>query len=341
MPLLSRLRTALATALLLPAALLPAQGPVVAVPQPGPPALHDVSPAEYRAHLDQLRSLVADCGRIITACDATRVGDDNRVLIPGRDPVTQRFGWLRDLLVDRNDPSHSLRREMLPRAEQRLSEQEAELDQPPATAPLTASQRAARDTVLDRSEFRIRQDFSLRERIGAWISQLLYRLFSGISSVGTAAPWLGRTLQWSCLILVAALLVLWIFRTLDRQRVALGRLHGDAARAAQLAESRAWADLARRHADAGEFRDAVHCLYWASIVALEDRRTLRRSNTRTPREALRLLDPASQLRGPLQSQTADFERIWYGLQPAAADDYQTALACYSALGGSRQTGAAA
>ena len=115
---------------------------------------------------------------------------------------------------------------------------------------------------------------------------------------------------------------------MDRQRVTIGRLGTDAINAEQQAESRMWAARARAYAEGGEWREAVHALYWASIVALEDRRTLRRSGTRTPREALRLIDPASHLREPLRAQTGEFERIWYGLRPAGREDYARVLALY-------------
>jgi hypothetical protein len=159
----------------------------------------------------------------------------------------------------------------------------------------------------------------------------LAKLFGGVSTLGEMAPWLGKALQWGTLILAAVVLCLWVYRALDRQRLALGKLGGDLARAQAEAESRAWAELARTHAARGEWRDAVHCLYWASIVALEDRRSLRRSGTRTPREALQLMDATSQLLEPLREQTGDFERIWYGLQPASESDYNEALGHYRVL----------
>jgi hypothetical protein len=252
----------------------------------------------------------------------------------------ERYGWLRDLLEDKNDTEHRQRAELLPRAGQRLAEQEAEIDSAPRAAVLTAKQRATRDAVLAGKEFRTTQEYSLMERLGSWISDQLAKLFGGVSNLGRMAPWFGTALQWGTLILVAALLVLWVYRALDRQRIALGKLGGDSARAQADVESRAWAELARTHATRGEWRDAVHCLYWASIVVLEDRRTLRPSGTRTPREALQLIDPASQMREPLCAQTGAFERIWYGLQPAAESDYNEALLHYRTLHpGSRQVGA--
>ncbi|SEB57105.1 DUF4129 domain-containing protein [Terriglobus roseus] len=302
------------------------------VPHAGLAPLRDVSPTAYREHLKRLRQLVTDCGRVVTACDAAAVGDDDRVALPDGTHVAERYGWLRNLLDDSNDPTHRLRGELLPRAAERLAEQEAEIDALPKAIALTARERVSRDAVLARKEFRTTAaEYSLTERIGSWISRQISKLFRGVSSLGRMAPWLGTALQWGTVILAASLLVLWVLRALDRQRIALGRLGGESARAQADAESRAWAEVARTHAANGEWRDAVHCLYWASIVALEDRRTLRRSGTRTPREALQLIAPASQLREPLRAQTGAFERIWYGQQPAAESDYNEALQHYETL----------
>ena len=121
--------------------------PVVAAPA-GLPRLHDVSVADYRAHLDSLRQLVADCGRVITACDAAKVGEDDNVVAPNGGRTAQRYGWLRNLIEDKNDPSHAQRNEMLPRAAQRLSEQAEEVHQPNTAAGPLQVQRSTRDKVL-------------------------------------------------------------------------------------------------------------------------------------------------------------------------------------------------
>jgi hypothetical protein len=308
------------------------QSPRAVVPHAGLASVKAVSTAEYRAHLDILRALVADCGRVVTACDATKVGDDDRVQPASGAAYIERYGWLRDLLDDRNDTNHAQRLEMLPRAEQRLAEQEAELDgRRPQSGEITAAQKAAREAVLRRSEFRTDRGYSVWDRIGAWITEQLNKLFGGASALGRAAPWLGAALQWGALLAAGVILLLWIYRALDRQRVALRLSSGDVSREAALAASRLWADQAREHAERGEWRDAVHALYWASIVVLEDRRTLRRSGTRTPREALKLVNAASPLGALLRAQTGEFERIWYGLQPAVANDYEQARVQYEAM----------
>ena len=319
-----------------------AQVPKPVLPHPGLPALKAVSLSEYREHLRALSTVIADCEASTAACHGDRVGVlDDLVHPPAGAEYIERYGWLRDLLDDRDDPSHKRRAELLPHAAQRLAEQQAEMDVPPVAPLLTEHETAARAAVLARREFRTTEDYSLTERLAAWFSRMMGKLFGGVSSLSRMAPWLGTAVQWGALLLAATLLLLWIYRALDRQRVALGRLSGNAEHSAAQAESRAWAELARQHADRGEWRDAVHALYWASIVALEDRRTLRRNGTRTPREALRLIDPASQLREPLRAQTGEFERIWYGLQQASADDYDSALTHYRALqaGSARTAGA--
>ncbi|MGI4852859.1 MAG: DUF4129 domain-containing protein [Janthinobacterium lividum] len=308
------------------------QVPQPSLPHAGLPGLKTASTEQYRNHLQALQQLVRDCIQRADACDTAQVGDlDDFVRADAGAPYIERYGWLRDLLVDRNDPEHKRRTDLLPHAAQRLAEQVAELDSPVAAAPLTTQQKSARTAVLAQREFRTTQDYSLTERLAAWVSNLLSKLFGGFSTLGRMAPWLGTALQWGALLLTAVLLLVWVYRALDRQRIALGKLHTDSAANAAQAESRAWAAMAQQHAERGAWRDAVHALYWASIVALEDRRTLRRSGTRTPREALRLIDPASHLREPLHAQTGEFERIWYGQQPAAQDDYQSALRNYESL----------
>jgi len=68
----------------------------------------------------------------------------------------------------------------------------------------------------------------------------------------------------------------------------------------------------------------VHCLYWAAIVMLEGQKHWRRNRARTPREYVALLEAGSSRRQTLLGMTRIFERIWYGLRPAAKSDYDRA-----------------
>ena len=59
-----------------------------------------------------------------------------------------------------------------------------------------------------------------------------------------------------------------------------------------IAAHRSWQEWIRGAQDAaarGEFREAIHLLYWAGITRLEDLSILTVDHTRTPREQLRLL----------------------------------------------------
>ncbi|WP_047496348.1 DUF4129 domain-containing protein [Terriglobus sp. TAA 43] len=309
-----------------------AQVPALTPPQ-GLPSLQDVSVEEYRHHLDQLRGLVADCGRAVTACNPESVGNDDRVHPLRGQPYAVRYGWLRALLDDHDPAVHRSRAELLAQAEQRLNDQEEELNHPKSVSPLRQEDRVQRDRVLTSKEFQVVHEYSWRERVSAWLSEKLARIFGGAASLGRIAPWLGRALEWGSLLAAITLLVLWIYRALDRQRTALGRLTGDVSKREAIEASRAWAELAQAHALNTEWRDAIHCLYWATIVLLEERRRLRRSETRTPREALQLLVVSPQLREPVVAQTVVFERVWYGFDSATQEDYEAAQQNYRRVQG--------
>ncbi len=107
-------------------------------------------------------------------------------------------------------------------------------------------------------------------------------------------------------------------------------------------EATDWAKQAEEFADDGEWREAVHCLYWAAIVSLESRRAWRHNPTRTPREYVRLLKPGSAQQKGLRELTRMFERVWYGLREARAEEYAEARGLYEALasGGVERAGGA-
>jgi hypothetical protein len=96
-------------------------------------------------------------------------------------------------------------------------------------------------------------------------------------------------------------------------------------------ESDNWAELARAEAARQDWRAAVHCLYWATIVMMEGRKLWRQNRARTPREYLLLLEPGSRVQQTLRLLTQTFERIWYGLRPAAESDYASALVLFEEL----------
>ena len=202
--------------------------------------------------------------------------------------------------------------------------------QPLPAPPDFSTVRKAANVILSGLEFNTYTEPSLRDRLMAIISRWLYRLLSHVAAFGSRSPWIGPLLEWILATVACALLLAWAFRTVRRQRV---RMQFETDRQIQQTDERVlnWMREAEQHAASERFRDAVHCLYWASIVALEGRRLWQPDRARTPREYLRLLDPASPISPLLRRQTSSFETIWYGLRPAARPDYDRALELHRQL----------
>jgi hypothetical protein len=190
--------------------------------------------------------------------------------------------------------------------------------------------RAAADRILAHPEFRAVTETSPLDRALARLVEWIERLAGGLYRFGTHEPWIVPVLEWSFFGLAAAGLLVWGFRTMQRQRLAV-MLEGSAADTVWRAESDNWAERARAEAERGDWREAVHSLYWATIVMLEGRRFWRPNRARTPREYLGLLGPGSARQTTLGGLTGIFERIWYGQRPAAASDYERVRALFDEL----------
>ena len=200
---------------------------------------------------------------------------------------------------------------------------------PTQPIPFDQARRAA-DHILAQPEFRTVTQDSLLQR---WLSKLVdwvYSLINSIYRVGTDKPWILTLIEWSLFTIAVAAVLVWCFRVMKRQQLAI-QFETATTDAVWRAESDNWAELARAQAAAGEWREAVHSLYWATIVMLEGRKFWRPNRARTPREYLRLLEPNSPRQQSLGGLTGIFERIWYGNRPASETDYARALALFEEL----------
>jgi hypothetical protein len=156
-------------------------------------------------------------------------------------------------------------------------------------------------------------------------------VFVGVGALGKAAPWLWRVVEVLLYVGAAVGLLLFVRRAFVRQRLEISLAAGAARASGWDKEAADWASLADACAAQQEWRDAVHCLYWAAIVRLESRRMWRHNPARTPREYVRLLKPGSPQQGALRSLTQIFERVWYGLREASDEDYQRARSLFEGL----------
>jgi hypothetical protein len=187
--------------------------------------------------------------------------------------------------------------------------------------PSSNGARERLDKILDRREFAGEQGPSqwelLQARIARWIQRQLFRLLSRLH-VGAQA---GNALSWAIVAVAFLALCYWIVQNLTRR----SRLQQPPAEAARLwNDSREWARDALAAAERGDYREAVHCAYWAAIVQLETRDMLKSDRARTPRESLRLLETHPGEQKLLREFTLLFELVWYGYRPVSASDWSKA-----------------
>jgi hypothetical protein len=200
--------------------------------------------------------------------------------------------------------------------------------------------RATLEQILKRREFGAVRPPSqwdlLRERINAWLMRILSRLFENIGRHPLGA----KMLFWLILFGVVGWLAMMLVRFwLGRARMDELRSVGEVAFARSWQE---WIRAAREAATRGDFREAVHSVYWAGITRLEDAGTISRDRTRTPREHLQLVAEAvaapaaapqiSRQRDSLAALTSLFERVWYGRGQADARDFETSMQQAEGLG---------
>ncbi|HEX4005088.1 MAG TPA: DUF4129 domain-containing protein [Acidobacteriaceae bacterium] len=208
-------------------------------------------------------------------------------------------------------------------AEAHLEADLADTQAAPSPANFGQARRSA-DAILAGREFQTSQEVSPWQKILALVYARVERLLDHVSAFGARSPWIGPLIEGLLVAVAFALLLAWAFRTVRRQRRSV---QIEAARMVEYTDERIrnWTRDAEACATRGEFRDAIHCLYWASIAALEGRRLWQPDRARTPREYLRFLDPGAAISPLLRRQTASFETIWYGLRPAQQLDYDHAL----------------
>jgi len=227
----------------------------------------------------------------------------------------------------------------------RLDRDLAQIDAAPAALPTHTQERETMTQVLADPSFRnleapAAQDAVL-DKIGRWlrhwIGRAIDRIVASISRVVSRSAWVGRLLLWGLILGVCVGLV-WGLLQLERgwrtRLVPEGGYPG--AGTASARDWQLWLEDARQAAAAGQWREAIHFLYWAAISRLESRRLWPADRARTPREYLALVAPEDPRKAGLATLTGSFERIWYGGRAAGESDYrqaeQQAAALISASG---------
>lgn len=307
---------------------------------------------DYRNHLGELIVLVQDCAkaRDLKNCDPLLVGPDDRIPLASgasADRRLVRYGWLRVLFSKAEEPddapapsteaqkktpgstsvqpSPATTSKLLLDAEQRLASDLAQASSPPAATPNHASERATMAQVLAGRDFRDLEQPSVRDSVLEKANNWLNHLLESVTKWRARSAWVGRVLVWG-FILVVCIGLIWALLQLERRwRVRLAPEQRAPAPTAPSARNwQRWLEDARRAAAAGQWREAIHFVYWACISRLEARRLWPADRARTPREYLALVPVADPRHTGLATLTRSFEHIWYGGRPAAETDYRRA-----------------
>ena len=299
-------------------------------------AATDVDIDAYHAHVRQLRQVVAECRATLgeSKCESSLAGtDDNVAWKGGRRRI--EYDWLRAALDDAakvgtDAAKIAQTKAALGTADQRLAyELRRSLADNQVQPQLHQAQTELR-RVLSTGEFANISEpspwYKLLQRFLSWLDRKL----NSLSGHGMS-PGLLQALVYGGILVCVTLLGWWYARQVRRQRVLL---ENPSHRLADLPSAVDW-KLRREQAQAfaanGDWREAVHHIYWAAISRLEALGSWPADRTRTPREYLQLLPATGETRGDLVQLTKSFERIWYGQKTAQRQDFEQASSVLNRL----------
>lgn len=309
----------------------------------------DVSMYGYQQHLVRLKSALEACSqaRDAKSCDPALIGSDDRVAVvvgTATERRVVRYGWLRVLFQKAAAKDESSEKgksaskpapnaeagpstgELLKDAKTRLDEDMARSRAPVAPAVDHAKERAVMREVLAGKEFRNLQEQTVQDSVLEKFARWLNHLFASVGFLKMRSAWIGRVLVWGFILGVCISLVYSLIRLERRWRVRLtpddDQMPGPGAASAR--DWQLWLEDARGAAANGQWREAIHFVYWAAISRLESRRLWPADRARTPREYLALVAAEDPRRSGLSQLTSTFERFWYGGRQAAERDYRAA-----------------
>ena len=219
--------------------------------------------------------------------------------------------------------------QLLQAAETRLTQDVAQADAaaagPAAVTTDHANERATMKQVLSGRDFRNLETSTARDTLLEKLGEWLNRLWESAAMLQARAAWVGRVIVWGFILTVFVGLAWGLLQLERRWRIRLvPESDGPAAGAASARDWQLWLADARHAAAAGQWREAIHFVYWATISRLESKRLWPADRARTPREYLALVAEEDPRRAGLTTLTGSFERTWYGGRAAGENEYAQA-----------------
>lgn len=178
----------------------------------------------------------------------------------------------------------------------------------------------------------------LVDRFDRWLDRLLNRAPSPTPSTAAPNPLVIHIILWAIVIVAAGVIFAMLYQAISRylaNRTPRAQApESSLAMTAEEASLVATRDferllaLARGHADSRDFRAALRLVYLSTLVYLDSEGIVRLNRSKTNWEYLRIVRSAGldDLYTALLPMTRSFDRIWYGLRPAGAAEYESALA---------------
>ena len=174
------------------------------------------------------------------------------------------------------------------------------------------------------------------DRFREWLYNQLDKFLASLVRFGSRSRWIVWSLR-VLLVLGICVGLVWAIVRIERgSRIKLVPDVVPSPDAPSAREWQLWLADARAMAAKGQWRDAIHFVYWAAIARLESnvgsRRPWPADRARTPREYLRLMPGADPRTPTLTALTRSFERTWYGGRAAESGDFEAALELAGSLG---------
>ena len=175
--------------------------------------------------------------------------------------------------------------------------------------------RETADEILSRPEY-LPEPESLLNRAFRWVNEQIQDVLGGIFGQ-TGSTVVG----WIVLTLALAALVYLLWRVMPRSRLPRSSPDVVLEHSEQTRAGRAeWLAQAEQAEVEGNWVEAVRARYRATVAALIDRQEVNDQLGATSGEYRRSFDAAPHRTEPVGTATDRFERVWYGGNPARADD---------------------